>query len=245
LTGDRKDGEQGEADGPVSHVRRLYKHASGAVPCETRQMREEAMRVAGRLEATLRIPDERPRGIVVVAHPLPTHGGTMRNPLVAALARAVAERGFYALRFNFRGVGDSAGEWTGGEEEWRDVADAAEETRRIAPGLPLGVTAYSFGARMTLLWLAKGGRADGVALVGVPLRGPEQEPLPLPTVPDGTFIVAAERDQFGTGTELRAALPRARIAEVKSADHFFVGQREGVAQLVADELARALASTVP
>src|SRR5207247_1915801 len=83
--------------------------------------------------------------------------------------------------------GESAGEWTGGEEEWRDIADAALEARRIAPGLPLGVTAYSFGARMTLLWLAQGGRAEGVALVGVPLRGPEQEPLPLPPVPDGTF----------------------------------------------------------
>jgi len=208
-------------------------------------MREEAMRVAGRLEGTLRIPDEKPRGIVVVAHPLPTHGGTMRNPLVASLARAVAERGLYALRFNFRSVGKSDGEWTDGREEWRDVGDAADEARRIARGLPVGITAYSFGARMTLLWLAQGGAADGVALVGVPLRGPEQEPLPLPTVPDGTFIVAAERDQFGTAAELRAALPRARIAEIRSADHFFVGQRDEVGRRVADELARALASTVP
>ena len=203
------------------------------------------MRVAGRLEGTLRIPDETPRGIVVVAHPLPTHGGTMRNPLVAALARAIAGRGLYALRFNFRGVGESDGDWTGGQEEWRDIGDAVDEARRIAPGLPLGVTAYSFGARMTLVWLAEGGRANGVALVGVPLRGPDQEPLPLPRVPDGTFIVAAERDQFGTAAELRASLPRARIAEVKGADHFFVGQRDEVGRVVADELARALASRVP
>jgi len=64
----------------------------------------------------------------------------MRNPLVASLARAVAGRGFYALRFNFRSVGESEGEWTDGREEWRDIADAADEARRIAPGLPLGVT---------------------------------------------------------------------------------------------------------
>ena len=98
---------------------------------------------------------------------------------------------------------------------------------------------------MTLRWLGEGGTADGVALVGVPLRGPEQEPLPSPPVPDGTFIVAAERDQFGTAAELRAALPRARIAEVKGVDHFFVGQRDEVGRLVADELARALASKIP
>jgi len=208
-------------------------------------VREEALRVAGRLEGTLRIPDETPRGIVVVAHPLATHGGTMRNPLVAALARAVAHRGFYALRFNFRGVGESAGEWTGGEEEWRDVGDAVEEARRIAPGLPAGIAAYSFGAYQTLRWIANGGRVDGLALVGLPLRSVDLSRQPLPPVPDGTFIVAAERDQFGNAAELRAALPRARIAEVKGVDHFFVGQRDAVGQLVADELVRALASTVP
>ena len=169
----------------------------------------------------------------------------MRNPLVASLARAVAARGFYALRFNFRSVGASDGEWTGGAEEWRDIGDAVEHARSTFPELRVGITAFSFGARMTLRWLAEGGRIDGIALVGVPLRGPEQEALPLPTVPDGTFIVAAEHDQFGTADELRRALPRARIAEVKDVDHFFVGKRDEVGQLVADELARTLASSLP
>ncbi|TMC29797.1 MAG: hypothetical protein E6J24_16490, partial [Chloroflexi bacterium] len=160
-------------------------------------MREDAVRIADRLEATLRIPDVTPRGIVVVAHPLPTHGGTMRNPLVAALARALADEGFFALRFNFRSVGASSGEWSGGREEWHDVGAAVDHARAFAtlpsvaergplpPGLPVGVTAYSFGAVMTLRWLEEGGRADGIALVGVPLRGPDQEPRPLPPVPDG------------------------------------------------------------
>ena len=208
-------------------------------------MREEAVRLAGRLEGTLRVPDAAPRGIVVVAHPLPTHGGTMRNPLVASLARAVAAEGFLALRFNFRGVGASEGEWTGGVEEWRDVGDAVAEARRLGPGLPVGITAYSFGAVMTLRWLSEGGAVDGVALVGVPLRSVNLEPQLIPPVPDGIFIVAAERDQFGTASELRAAYPRARITSVPDVDHFFVGRRDVVGQLVADELARALASTVP
>jgi len=208
-------------------------------------MREEAVRIAGRLEATLRIPDETPRGIVVVAHPLPTHGGTMRNPLMASLARAVAGRGLYALRFNFRSVGDSLGEWTGGAEEWRDIGDAVAHARTIAPGLPVGITAFSFGAFQTLKWLANGGAVDGVALVGVPLRSVDRSRNALPPVPDGTFIVAAENDQFGTAAELRAALPQARVAEVKGVDHFFVSKRDEVGQLVADELVRALASKVP
>ena len=208
-------------------------------------MREEAIRIDDRLEGTLRVPDEEPRGIVVVAHPLPTHGGTMRNPLVAALARAVAGRGFYALRFNFRGVGESAGEWTGGVEEWRDIDAAVAHARGIAPGLPVGITAFSFGAYQTLRWLAQGGRLDGVALVGVPLRSADLERQPLPPVPAGTFIVAAENDQFGTAAELRTVLPQARIVEVNGVDHFFGPKRDEVGRLVANELARALASKVP
>ena len=202
-------------------------------------MREEAQRIAGRLEATLRVPDVAPRAIVVVAHPLPTHGGTMRNPLVAAVARTVADRGAYALRFNFRGVGGSAGRWTGGRDEPQDLADAAEHARSLAPGLPLGVCGYSFGALMTLRWLESGGRADAVALVGVPLRSVSLAPQRIPSVPEGTFIVAAEEDQFGTAAELRARLPRARIAEVQGVDHFFIGRRDEVGRLVADELERA------
>jgi uncharacterized protein len=208
-------------------------------------MREEAVRIDDRLEATLRVPDVAPRGLVVVAHPLPTHGGTMRNPLVASLARAVANEGFYALRFNFRSVGESRGEWTGGREEWRDVGTAVDHARTFAPALRVGVAAYSFGAVMTLRWLEEGGRADGIALVGVPLRGPNQEPRPLPPVPDGTLIVAGEHDQFGSGEELRTALPRARVVTLKAVDHFFVGKRDEVGRLVADEMLRALASTVP
>lgn len=202
-------------------------------------MREEALRIADRLEATLRVPDTRPTAIVVIAHPLPTHGGTMRNPLIAALARAVAEQGWYALRFNFRGVEGSAGEWSHGSEEWRDVGEAVAEARRVAPGLPVGNVGYSFGAVMTLRWMEQGGRPDALALVGLPLRSARLEPQPLPPVPDGTFIVAAEKDQFGTAAELRAAYPKTRIAEIRGVDHFFVGKRDELGTLVADELARA------
>lgn len=190
------------------------------------------------------MPDVEPRGIVVVAHPLPTHGGTMRNPLVASLARAVAARGFYALRFNFRGVGLSAGEWTGGREEWHDVADAVAHARATFPELRVGVTAFSFGALMTLRWIEEGGHADGIALVGVPLRSASLAPQDLPPVPAGTFIVAAEHDQFGNTAELRRAIPQARIVEVTGVDHFFVGRRDEVGRLVADELERTLASRI-
>ena len=164
----------------------------------------------------------------------------MRNPLVAGIARAVASAGLFALRFNFRGVGASEGEWTGGIAEVEDLALAIAEARAIAPGLPLALAGFSFGAITILRWLAAGGHADAVALAGVPLRSVAFEASDLPPVPDGTFIVAAELDQFGTAAELRAAYPRARIVEVKGVDHFFGSKRNEVGVLIADQLVRDL-----
>jgi alpha/beta superfamily hydrolase len=203
-------------------------------------MREEPRRIADRLEATLRIPDGDPRGIAVVSHPLPTHGGTMRNPLVAGIARAIASAGLLALRFNFRGVGASAGQWTGGVAEVADLDLAIAEARTIAPDVPLALSGFSFGAVTTLRWLANGGVADAVALAGVPLRSVAFQPEDLPPVPDGTFIVAAELDQYGTAAELRVAYPRARIVEVQGVDHFFGSKRNEVGVLIADQLVRDL-----
>ncbi len=207
---------------------------------QTSLMREEARRIDERLEATLRIPDVEPTAIVVIAHALPTHGGTMRTPIMAAIARACAERGWYALRFNFRGVGASAGEWSGGRHETDDLTAAVEYAHTIAPGLPIGLVGYSFGAFQVLAYLECGGRADAVALVGVGTKDVSFSPRALPTIPEGTFIVAAENDQFGTADELRAAVPHARIATVSGVDHFFVGKRDEVGALVAEELARVL-----
>src|SRR2546428_287082 len=79
------------------------------------------------------------------------------------------------------------------------------------------------------------------------LRIPDVEPTAivviahaLPTIPEGMFVVAAENDQFGTAEELRTAVPHARIATVGGVDHFFVGKRDEVGTLVAEELARVL-----
>jgi alpha/beta superfamily hydrolase len=203
-------------------------------------VREEARRIADRIEATLRIPDVPPSAIVVIAHALPTHGGTMRTPIMAAIARACAERGWYALRFNFRGVGASAGEWSGGAREPDDLEAAVDYAREIAPDLPLGLVGYSFGAFMALAYLGGGGHANAVALVGVGIRDASLAPRELPAIPPGTFVVAAENDQFGTAEELRAAVPHARIVSVSGVDHYFVGKRDEVGGLVAEELARVL-----
>jgi uncharacterized protein len=203
-------------------------------------VREDPQRIDGRLEGTLRMPDREPRAIVVIAHPLPTHGGEMRNPLVAGIARACAERGWDALRFNFRGVGTSDGTWSGGRDEADDVGAAVAHARGIAATLPVGLVGYSFGALMALRWTSRGGHADALVLVGLPLRSVNGGENDLPPVADGTCIIAAEHDQFGTAAELRGRFPRARVATIRGADHFFVGRRDELQRLVTEELARTL-----
>ena len=200
-------------------------------------MREEAQRIEGRLEGTLRVPDRDASAIVVIAHPLPTHGGSMRNPLIAQLARAAAERGWYALRFNFRGVGESSGEWSGGREEHLDLAAAVRHAREISPSLPLGVVGFSFGAHMLLRWLEQGGRADAYVLCGLPLRSATMQPLPLPPVPPGALVVNGDHDEFATPSEIRAAHPQARVIQIDGTDHFFAGKRDALARVVMDHLA--------
>src|SRR5207245_5520015 len=118
-------------------LRQAYTAATSCRFPQTSFMREEARRIDERLEATLRVPDVDPAAIVVIAHALPTHGGTMRTPIMAAIARACAARGWYALRFNFRGVGESAGTWSGGRDEPDDLAAAVAHASAVERGLPL------------------------------------------------------------------------------------------------------------
>ena len=100
---------------------------------------------AGNLEGIAHLPDEAPRAIAVVAHPLPTMGGTMDNKVVTTLAKTFVELGFVALRFNFRGVGDSAGEFDSGNGEVEDVLAIVRHAQQEYGDLPLILSGFSFG----------------------------------------------------------------------------------------------------
>lgn len=164
----------------------------------------------------------------------------MRNPLMALLARSAAERGWYALRFNFRGVGASDGEWSGGRDEPRDLADAVAHARALAAGLPLAVVGFSFGARMLARWLAAGGRADAHVFLGLPLRSASGADEPPERIPVGSVVVNGEHDVFGMPDELREAYPQARVIAVAGTDHFFHGRRDEAARAAMDHIALAV-----
>lgn len=119
----------------------------------------------GRLEALLEcVQDAEPLGCAVVCHPHPLHGGNMQNKVAHTLARAFSGMGFAALRFNFRGVGESDGRFDDGNGEVDDVLAAVRWIRTEQPDLPLWLSGFSFGAAMAVR-AAVAGRPDGLVSI--------------------------------------------------------------------------------
>lgn len=103
---------------------------------------------SGPLEALTDLPTEAaPQpAIAVICHPHPQHGGTMRNKVVTIVERSLRELGLRTIRFNFRGVGESAGEYDNGAGELDDLLAVVEWARRTNPGHELWLAGFSFGS---------------------------------------------------------------------------------------------------
>ena len=105
---------------------------------------------AGPLEALLEEPEGPAHGQVVVCHPHPQQGGTMQNKVAHTLARAFVKSGYRALRFNFRGVGKSGGQYDEARGELDDALAAAAWLREQWPDDRLWVSGFSFGAAIAI-----------------------------------------------------------------------------------------------
>lgn len=97
---------------------------------------------AGPIEIAIDRPEHPGSGIAVIAHPHPLFGGTLNNKVVQTLARAHVQAGWTAVRFNFRGVGQSAGAHDGGIAETDDLLQVVSQ---VAPAGPLALAGFSFG----------------------------------------------------------------------------------------------------
>lgn len=109
----------------------------------------------GPLEALLELPSgvastESPAAFAVICHPHPLHGGTMHNKVVHTLARAFLELGIPAFRFNYRGVGASAGSYDEGVGETADALAVVAAGRSRWPDARLVLAGFSFGGVVAL-----------------------------------------------------------------------------------------------
>jgi alpha/beta superfamily hydrolase len=184
------------------------------------------------LEAELRVPDE-PWAAAVLAHPHPRHGGNMRSIVPGALFDALPAEGVACLRFNFRGIGRSEGEFGDGLYERADIVAALDALHPIVEGLPLIVAGWSFGADTAL---AVGDeRLAGWCAIAPPLRIVKVEQMVAAHDPRPKLLVVPEHDQYrspDSAREVVAGWVNTRIEVVPGSDHFFIGRIERVPPLV-------------
>ena len=181
---------------------------------------------AGGLEVAINRPTEdgvEPRGIALVAHPLPTHGGTLDNKVVQTLAKTFASLGYVAVRLNFRGVGKSEGAFDEGPGETEDALAALAHARREFPAFasaPPVLAGFSFGT------FVQTRVARTVAPERMVLVGPAVGRFSIDPVPPDTIVIHGEEDEIVALADVFAwARPQhLPIVVFPGCGHFFHGR---------------------
>lgn len=185
---------------------------------------------AGNLECAIDVPAGTPRGTAIVCHPHPQFGGTMDNKVVATLARAFVQCGWRAVRFNFRGIGGSAGAWDEGHGEIDDALAVAAALRQA--GQPLALAGFSFGAYVAS-HVAAALRPERLVLIG-----PATANFTVAAVTPDTLVIHGEADDVvPLAATLEWARPQALpVVVVPAGGHFFHGQLSLLKSLVVRHL---------
>lgn len=195
--------------------------------------REEAIGIGApprRLDGRLALPANA-RGGTVVCHPHPLYGGDMDNPVVVATATALVRAGFGTLRFDFGGVGRSQGDHGGGPAEVRDVLAAVTTLRaRLAPGAPLVLAGYSFGAWAALNAATELPDVAHVVAIAPPLAFGDW--AFLRTVPACVTAIVGDRDQYCDVDRLRSLREGMPVHVLHGADHFLAGRDDEIGAAV-------------
>lgn len=192
----------------------------------------------GVLEALRDVPSQgAARGTVVIAHPHPLFGGTMQNKVVQTLARAFVQCGWQAVRFNFRGVGASAGCYDEGRGETADMLSVVDQ---VAPGGPLALAGFSFGAYVTS-HVAQALQAqrplDKLVLVGTAASRFDVAPV-APECHERTLVIHGEQDDtVALSSVMDWARPQTLpVTVIPGVEHFFHGQLPLLKSLVVRHL---------
>ncbi len=190
---------------------------------------------AGAIEIAIDSPagEQASKGVAVIAHPHPLFGGTLDNKVVQTLARAFTQAGWTAVRFNFRGVGASAGVHDEGRGELDDMLAVVAAS---APDGALCLAGFSFGAFVTthaFERLNASRNVEKLVLVGTSVSRSVAAPIDA-AAHLKTLVVHGEQDETVT---LAAVLDWARpqalpVTVIPGGEHFFHGQLSLLKSLV-------------
>ena len=194
---------------------------------------------SGPLEALIDAPAGQPRAAVVFAHPLPTHGGTMHTKVVFQGAKALTRIGCAVLRFNFRGVGRSAGTWDEGRGEREDYRAALDFLAARYPDTELWAAGFSFGSYIAMTCGAEDTRVCSLIGIAPPVDRYDYGAVRQSTKPK--FLIHGERDELIPLNAVRqfyAQLQEPKeLVEIDRANHLFDGQASEVGDALEDLLA--------
>jgi alpha/beta superfamily hydrolase len=188
---------------------------------------------AGLLEVVVEDPEGAPVGLAVIGHPHPLMGGTMDNKVSHTLSRAFVLSGWRAVRFNFRGVGQSEASWDEGRGETVDMMAvlAHHQADPAFKALPVGLAGFSNGGYIAAqVWARLAEAARSQPALKVPsqlvLISPATSRYEVPKVPPHTLVVEGEQDDVvPLGSILDWARPQALpVTVVPGTGHFFHGQ---------------------
>ena len=192
----------------------------------------------GPLECLVDKPLTAPRAVVVFAHPLPIEGGTMHTKVVFQSAKALTRIGCAVLRFNFRGVGRSAGAWDHGRGEKDDYRAALDYVAREYPGLEIWSAGFSFGSYIATTCGAADDRVCALIGIAPPVDRYDYGVVKQSTKPK--FVIHGEMDELIPLQAVRAfyaqlADPK-ELVEIDRANHLFDGQAGEVGDALEDLL---------
>ena len=180
----------------------------------------------GPLEVLVEVPDGFDgRAIGIVCHPHPLFGGTMRNKVVHMTARALQEGGLATLRFNFRGVGASAGTFDDGRGETDDALAVCDYARGRWPGALLTLAGFSFGSFVAFK-VASLRPVVRLYTIAPPVRRFDFDRHPIPAVP--WTVIQGDQDELVEHDAVvawaHAARPAPTLVTIPGAEHFFHGR---------------------
>jgi len=169
-----------------------------------------------------------PSAVAVLCHPHPQYGGTMNNKVIVRAAQAFREAGLATLRFNFRGVGKSAGTFDFGEGEQEDVAAALAFMAERYPRIPIWIAGYSFGAWVGLRVGVRDKRVTTLVAIGAAVALADFRFLEECAKPK--LFIQGTKDEFAPLEHVQAlmlTLPEPKeLILIEGADHFFTGKLE-------------------
>ena len=197
---------------------------------------------AGPLEIARDTPTSGHAGTLLIAHPHPLFQGTMDNKVVQTLARAALQKGWTAVRFNFRGVGKSGGTYGGGDGE---LDDWLAVKAQLAPTSALAIAGFSFGAFVTCRALANlttEGSSSGQDIQHAVLVGTAVSRFEVPAIPhalhERTLVIHGDADDTVLLADVMSwARPQyLPVSVVPDVGHFFHGQLPLLKYMVARHL---------